>query len=254
MSVEAHVIVEKVDRVLVMTLNRPERRNALTLAMYSALVEGLEQAANDATVRAVLIQGSGGQFTSGNDLKDFMSSPPTGPDSPVFDFLRGLVHMPKPVVAAVEGWAVGIGLTMLMHCDLVYADAGARFQVPFVNLGLVPEAGSSLMLPAMMGHARAARLLLLGDKIDARTAYEMGLVSEVVESDVAGYAMAKAHELASRAPEAMRLSKEFMKKPLLEQLEKVMVDEAVVFADRLGSAECAEAIGAFFEKREPDFG
>ncbi len=254
MSGESNVRIEKVDRVLVMTLSRPERRNALTLAMYDTLAAGLAEAASDPLIRAVLIQGSGGHFTSGNDLGDFMSTPPSGIDSPVFRFLRGLLHMKKPVVAAVEGWAVGIGLTLLMHCDLVYAHTDARLQVPFVNLGLVPEAGSSLLLPTMMGHARAARLLLLGDRIDARTAYDVGLVSEVVEGDVRAYALAKAQELSRRAPEAMRLSKELMKKPFIDELERVMVEEAQIFIERLASAETAEAIAAFFEKREPDFG
>ena len=253
MSASSHVVIEVHDRVLTLTLQRPERRNALTVAMYDALVAGLEQARDDDNIRVILIRGSAGHFTSGNDLMDFMNTPPTGQDSPVFRFLHMLVAMPKPIVAAVDGWAVGIGTTMLLHCDLVYASTKAQFQVPFVNLGLVPEAGSSLLMPAIMGHVRAARLLLLGEKIDAATALSMNLVSDVVDGDVNAWAMEKAVTLSLRAPEAVRLSKAFMKASLKTALPAVMEAEGAVFAERLGSAEAKEAMTAFFEKREPRF-
>ena len=248
------ILAERRDSLLILTLHRPDRKNALTLSMYEALVEELQAARTDPAVRVVVLRGSHGVFTSGNDLMDFMQNPPSGAESPVFRFLLTLVDYEKPIIAAVEGFAVGIGTTLLLHCDLVYAAENAQFRLPFVNLALVPEAGSSFILPRMMGHAKAAELLLLGDKFDAATAATLGIVNSVVPTaTVYEYAEAKARALASKAPEALRLSKRLMKQYDREQLKQIMAEEAVLFASRLGSPETNEAIQAFFEKREPDF-
>src|SRR5512141_1138899 len=176
----SNIITETKDGIARIEIDRPEKKNALTAAMYQALADAIKAAEADARVRVLLIHGKTDLFTAGNDLQDFLDNPPRDDNRPVFQFLYGISQAQKPIVAAVAGAAVGIGTTMLLHCDLVYAAPNARLQLPFVNLGLVPEAGSSLLLPALAGYQRAAELLLLGEPFDAHKAKEIGLVTEVV--------------------------------------------------------------------------
>ena len=246
------ILAEQKDGILHIRINRPEKKNALTLAMYNAMSAALLAGETDAAVRVLLFSGSSGHFTAGNDLGDFLNAPPDGEDSPVFRFLKALIAAQKPVVAAVQGVAVGIGTTMLLHCDLVYAAPSARFQLPFVNLGLTPEAASSLILPQLMGHRRAAELLLLADTFDAQRACAAGLVNAVVaEDDVEGVAWSKAQQLAGKAPEALRLGKEVMKRWPAAAVRQAMSAEGEIFIDRLHSPEAREAMTAFFERRPP---
>jgi enoyl-CoA hydratase/carnithine racemase len=254
MSDEKHVLVETNAGVRTITLNRPEKKNAFTIAMYEQCVAALKDAAQDASVRAVLFTGNGSSFTAGNDLFDFMNNPPTGEDSAVIQFLHTLIDYEKPIVVAVEGNAVGIGVTMLLHCDLVYASETARFTAPFVSLGLVPEGASSWLLPRIAGHVKAAELLLLGEPIDARTASDLGLVTRVVPAaELQSIARAKAARLAELPAQSIKDSKQLMRGPLREKAKKVLAEEAVQFAMHLGSPEAMEAFQAFFEKRKPDF-
>ena len=254
MSELSELITHERDGVFTLTINRPSRKNALTLAMYDALTAGLKEASERPSVRVALIQGAEGSFTSGNDLKDFAQNPPTGTDTPVFHFLKALLDFPKPLVAAVDGVAVGIGTTMLLHCDLVYCTERARFALPFGKLGLVPEGGSSYLLPMMMGHQRASELLLLGESFGAQDASRLGLVNEVVETEeLEAVIEARLRSIVALPPEATRLSKQLIKAPFKEQLSRVMLEEGGVFISRLGSPENQEAIMAFFQKRAPDF-
>lgn len=252
MSDHVHSAVR--DRGLLIQMNRPSKKNALTLSMYLAMVDAIKRAEEDPAIRAILIAGTDDCFTAGNDLVDFMQQPPTGADSPVFQFLRALVSARKPVVAAVSGVAVGIGTTMLLHCDLVYASPNARFQLPFVDLGLVPEAGSSLILPRLKGHRRAAELLLLGETIDATTAHEWGIVNAVVPAgDLMDTAWGAVRSLAAKPPEAVRLSKSLMRRGDAEAVEEAIRAESGLFIERLRSPEAREAIAAFLERRPADF-
>jgi enoyl-CoA hydratase/carnithine racemase len=249
-----HVVVETADRVLRIEIARPERRNALTPPMYEAIDAALAAAEAEAAVRAVLIHGARDCFTAGNDLRDFLENPPVDETSPAFGFIRTLAAFPKPLVAAVNGPAVGIGTTMLLHCDLVYAAPGARFQLPFVPLGLVPEAGSSLLLPAIAGWQRAAELLLLGEPFGPEKALAAGFVTEIVaESELFERARAAALALAGLPPAAVRAAKALMKRRLAEPLAAAMAEEGELFRERLRSPEAREAMTAFFEKRRPDF-
>ena len=249
-----HIETYRDGPTLVIRFARPEKKNALTLAMYGRLVVALGEAAADATVRAVVFGSTSDVFTAGNDLGDFMQSPPTGADSPVFRFLTALSTFEKPLIAAVDGKGVGLGLTMLLHCDLVYASDRSSLVAPFVNLGLVPEAASSLLLPRLVGHQRAAEILLLGEPIDARAAHAMGLVNAVLPAaEVLPHALAIARTLAERPPNALRLAKALLKDPATSTVAERIQKEGALFAERLASPEVAEAIGAFFEKRKPDF-
>jgi len=251
---ENHVLTHVADGICTITFNRPERKNALNPAMYGLVVGALKAAAENKDVRVVLVTGNGDAFTSGNDLGDFMNTPPAGTDSPVFQLLLTLVDYQKPVIAAVNGTAVGIGVTMLLHCDFVYAADTARFQMPFVNLGLVPEGGSSLVLPEIMGHARAAELLMLGERIPAQEADRVGLVTRVYPAaELQQKAREKALELASKSTESIRLTKELLKGPKREAIREALFREGAHFLERLGSAAAMEAFTAFFEKRKPDF-
>jgi enoyl-CoA hydratase/carnithine racemase len=248
------VIVETQDRVLRIEMARPERKNALTFDMYQAMSGALAAADADPAVRAVLIHGARDCFTAGNDLKDFLESPPHGEDSPAFRFIRMLPVFAKPLIAAVNGPAVGIGTTMLLHCDLVYAAPAARFQLPFVPLGVVPEAGSSFLLPLIAGWQRAAELLLLGRPFGAEKALAAGFVTEIVpEAELFERARAAAAALAELPPAAVRAAKALMKKHLREPVAAAMQEEGEVFRERLRSPEAKEAMTAFFEKRKPDF-
>ncbi|HYW92453.1 MAG TPA: enoyl-CoA hydratase [Gammaproteobacteria bacterium] len=249
-----HVLTGISDGVLRITLNRPEKRNALTVSMYSAIADALEQAESSAAIRAVVLGGASDCFTSGNDLADFLNDPPRGEGSPVSRFLAGISDASKPLIAAVTGPAVGVGTTMLLHCDLVYAGTGARFQLPFVNLALVPEAGSSVLLPRLAGHQRAAELLMLGEPFDAEAAYEVGLINRVLpDEEVTELAMAVARKLAAKPPEALRLTKMLLKRTQAEAVREAMRVEGEHFGERLASAEAREAMQAFLERRQPDF-
>lgn len=241
------------DGVLEILLSRPERRNAITADMYRALAEALEGAERDPAIGVILFLGDDGVFTAGNDLVDFQTNPPVDSDSPPFAFMRAMVRSTKVIVAGVVGSAVGIGTTMLLHCDLVVAGRSASFIVPFVNLGLVPEFASSRLLPAMMGRQRAARHILLGDPFDAETALSCGLVSEVVDdSQVDDLARGYTRRLMAKPPHALARTKAMIA-PDLEEVEAIIAHEGAIFAQALNGPEFAEAATAFFEKRAPRF-
>ena len=242
------------DRILTLQFNRPEKKNAITVAMYQALADHLAAAETDPAVRVVVLRGADDCFTAGNDLMDFMQHPPAGEDSPVARFLHAIATFSKPLVALVDGLAIGIGTTLLLHCDLVYAGEGARFKLPFVNLGLCPEAASSLLLPRLAGTAKASELLLLGREFDAEAAREIGLVNAVfASSQLHDAGMAQIAQLASQPPEAVRVSKALIRGRDRDTVAAVMQAEFEQFMARLMSPEAAEAFQAFAEKRAPDF-
>ncbi len=250
MSIRYHVE----SGVATLELARPEKKNALTLAMYSALAGHLESAARDDAVRAVLIAGQPGIFTAGNDLHDFLQSPDLTADAPQIRFMLTLAGMEKPVVAAVTGAAVGIGVTMLLHCDLVYLADDARLSMPFVSLGLVPEFASSLLLPLWAGQARASEKILLGLPFGAEEALAMGLASAVLPAaGVLAHARAMAARFNALPPGAVRESKRLLRRAQAAQVEEAIMAEARAFSGRLSGPEVREALAAFFEKRPPDF-
>jgi enoyl-CoA hydratase/carnithine racemase len=241
--------------VVRLQINRPEKKNALTLGMYEQMTAALATADRDPTVRVILIHGTADSFTSGNDLQDFVQSPPMGDDSPVGKFITAISQARKPLVAAVAGAAVGIGTTMLLHCDFVYAAENTRFQLPFVNLALLPEAGSSLLLPMRIGHLRAAELLMLGEPFTAAKALQYGLVTEVSADGAAALkaAQAVAAKLAAKPPAALHRTKQLLNGPHAQQLAAQVADETRYFEEQVRSPEAAEAFHAFFEKRAPNF-
>jgi len=240
--------------VATIEIARPEKKNALTAAMYQAMADALRAAADDATVRAVLITGQPGVFTSGNDLEDFMQRPPQGADSPVAQFMRALLECDKPVVAAVTGAAIGIGTTMLLHCDFVYVSDEARLATPFVSLGLVPEYASSLLMPLLMGPRRAAERLLLGDPFTGETAVECGLANAVLPAaEVVNHARRVAERFNALPPGAVRDTKRLMRRGGRDAVVQAMQAEGEIFGARLRSPEAREAFQSFFEKRKPDF-
>jgi enoyl-CoA hydratase/carnithine racemase len=248
------ILISSDGPVLALRFNRPHKKNAITAAMYSALAEGLEAAAADPAVRVATVTAQGDTFTAGNDLKDFMEAPPVGQDQPVFRFLRAVSTFPKPLVAGVSGAAVGVGTTLLLHCDLVVAAPSATFSLPFVDLALVPEAASSMLLPRLIGPQRAAKHLILGEPFDAETALAYGLVTEIVaEAELQPRVDTIARRIAAKPPEAVRLTKALLRAPE-EAIDARMAREGEAFAGRLQSAEAMEAFRAFFEKRPPDFG
>ena len=240
--------------VLTLTFNRVERKNSINVAMYDALATALEQAAGDSATRVVLIQGHETVFSAGNDIEDFLKNKPAGEDSPVFRFLRAIAAFPKPLVAAVCGPAVGVGTTLLLHCDLVYAGDNAAFSMPFVNLGLCPEAASSLLVPRMFGMHRAAEALLLGEPFFAEAAQEVGLVNRVVPpAECNALAQAQARKLAAKPRTSLTTTKRLMKGELQEAVLRKMAEEGAHFARLLGEPAAREAMTAFMEKRKPDF-
>jgi enoyl-CoA hydratase/carnithine racemase len=250
-----HVRVEKTGPVLAITLARPERRNAITVAMYSALAEAIEGAAADPSLRVITFRGEGQDFAAGNDLADFLSALPRDSEEiPVWRLLRAIVNCELPMIAAVHGNCVGIGTTALLHCDLVVAEEGARFSLPFVDLGLVPEAGSSLLLPRLAGRRRAARYLLLAEPFGVEEALAIGLISHVAAP---GTLEARLDELVAallaKPPEALRQAQRLLRHGTRDEVLERMRLESAAFAERLASPEVKEAIGAFFEKRKPDF-
>lgn len=249
-----HITLTLDERVLRIQFNRPKKKNAITRDMYSTMANAIRQANDDSTVRVILIEGSPGCFTSGNDLADFMNAPEAGSGSPVGDFLDAAANTPKPLIAAVTGIAVGIGTTMLLHCDLAYASETAMFHMPFVNLGLVPEFGSSLILPQLMGQRRAAELLMLGQPFDAVTAGKLGFINAEFPDDVVlDETLYKAHALAQQPPAALRQTKQLMKQPFRDAIAQQMTEEGNHFAAMLTGPEAMEAFQAFMEKRKPDF-
>lgn len=242
------------DGVFHIEMARPEKKNALTAAMYQTMADALASADADAAVRVILISGAGGNFTAGNDLADFLAAPPMDESAPVFRFIKGFANLQKPFVAAVEGVAIGVGTTMLLHCDLVYAGSGARFALPFANLGLTPEAASSLLLPLRAGHAKAAEMLMLGEVFQAQTALEVGIVNAVLpDGQVLDHALERCRKLTTQPAASLRLTKQLMKRAQDALIRETMNVEADVFRQRLVSPEAKEAFAAFFEKRKPDF-
>lgn len=238
-------------RILTIRMQRPEKKNALTREMYLGMIDGLQKAEADGNVRVVLIIGTEDCFTAGNDLVDFANARP-GETSPAILYLQTLAAAKKPVVAAVSGVAVGIGTTMLLHCDLVYADSTARFQLPFVNLGLCPEAGSSVILPGLAGQRRAAELLFFGEPFSAERARELGIVNEVV-AQAQATAQAKAQQLAEKPPSALRTTKALLKHAAAPAIADAMARETEQFASLLQGPEAKEAMTAFLQRRKPDF-
>jgi enoyl-CoA hydratase/carnithine racemase len=240
--------------VMTLTLNRVDKKNSITSAMYGLLADSLVKAKDDAAVRVVVIQGHATVFSAGNDITDFLHRPPTTGEAPVFRFLHGIAAFPKPIVAAVCGPAVGIGTTMLFHCDLVYAGDNAAFAMPFVNLGIVPEAASSLLVPQMFGYHRAAEALLLGEPFMAEAALEVGLVNKVLPPTEANdYAQIVAKKLAAKPLSSIVETKRLLKMGQMEAVHARMDEESVVFGRMLGEPAAKEAFGAFMEKRKPDF-
>lgn len=246
--------VSTAEGVMEIRIQRPDRKNALTHAMYTAITAAMREAEADPAVRVMLIAGTRDCFTAGNDMGDFLNNPPLGDDSPVMKLLALLPVLEKPLIAAVNGPAVGVGTTLLFHCDLVYVAESAKLQMPFVNLGLCPEAGSSMLLPLMVGHRRAAELLMLGDTFGADRALEFGIANAIyADEDYLAMAREKALQLAAQPAAAVRLTKRLMKRPWREQLQAHMAEEGAAFGERLTSPEAREAMQAFMEKRKPDF-
>ena len=240
--------------VMTITFNRLDKKNSITAAMYAAMADAVAKAAADPAVRVVVFQGHESIFSAGNDIGDFLNQPPTTQESPVFRFLRGIATFEKPLLAAVAGPAVGIGTTMLFHCDLVYAGDNAAFSMPFVNLGLCPEAASSLLAPRMFGYHRAAEALLMGEPFFAEAAQEVGLVNRVVPpTEVNGYAQAQARKLAAKPLTSLIATKRLMKGSDQQAVLQKMDEEGRDFGRMLREPAAKEAFGAFMEKRKPDF-
>ncbi|GAB3539978.1 enoyl-CoA hydratase [Noviherbaspirillum agri] len=249
------ILTTKSNGILTIEFNRPEKKNAITSAMYQMMADAIKDAEGDAAVRAIVIQGKPEIFTAGNDLEDFLknSSTEVG-DRPVAQFMRALSTATKPVVAAVAGNAVGIGTTMLMHCDLVYAADNAKFAMPFTQLGLCPEFSSSMLFPQIVGYPRAAEKLMLGEAFLAKEAYDMGLVSQVLPvGELMEFAHAQAAKLAALPASSLRITKRLMKSAQTEAVQSRMMEENRHFGEMLVSKEAKEAFTAFFEKRKPDF-
>ena len=237
--------------VLTLTLNRPQKKNAFTEEMYTLAAQALQDADTNDDVRVVVLAGAGGTFTAGNDLKDFLEHPPTGPDSAVFRFLRALAALTRPLVAQVEGVAVGIGTTLLLHCDYVAASERAVFSMPFVNLGLSPEGASSVLLPRVAGLALASELLMFGEPFDAATALRAGLVNRVLpDAELAPWVRARAAALAAKPAESLRITKKLLRDPLRATVDEAFGRESALFSQRLASAEAREAFSTFLAKKK----
>ncbi len=248
-----NVLVTRDSGTMEIVFNRPEKKNALTRDMYAAVVDALVSADADSAIRVVILTGTGETFTSGNDIKDFQVRAAGANASAASPFLTAISTMQKPLIGAVNGAAIGVGTTMLAHCDLVVAARSARFVMPFTSLGLVPEAGSSLLFPRMIGNQRASALLLLGEPLSAETAFEWGFVNQVVD-DAALMETARglARRMAALPPQAVRETKRLIRHGQQDVTARI-AEELVLFRERLGSPEAAEAFAAFVEKRKPDF-
>jgi enoyl-CoA hydratase/carnithine racemase len=248
------IVTEHAGSILRVEFNRPKKRNAMTSAMYVALAGIFNEAANDENTRVVLWHGAGDSFCAGNDLEDFLKNPPGPGNFPQARLMEALVNFDKPLVAAVHGAAIGGGATMLTHCDFVYAGESTHFQMPFINLAVVPEFGSSCSVPARVGHVRAAELILLGGPFDARRAAELGLVTQVIsDKDVLARASETAEKLAAKPAAALQASKRLLKQPFREQIKAAMKAENEEFSTQVRSEDAREAFTAFLEKRKPDF-
>jgi enoyl-CoA hydratase/carnithine racemase len=248
------IVTERAGSILRIQLNRPKRKNAMTSGMYVALADILKNAARDERTRVVLWHGAGDSFSAGNDIEDFLKNPPGPGESPQAQLMNALLDFDKPLIAAVQGAAIGGGTTMLLHCDFVYAGESAKFQMPFINLALVPEFGSTSIVPERIGHLRSAELILLGSPYDAKRALELGLVTQVVpDQDLLSIATAMAQKLAAKPAEALQASKRLMKQPFREQVKAAMKAENEEFSAQVRSEDAKEALTAFLEKRKPDF-
>lgn len=248
------LLIDTADGVTTLTIHRVAKKNSFTTAMYAGMADVLEQAQADAAVRVLVIQGHETIFSAGNDIADFLQTPPTTLDAPVFRFMRAISSFTKPIVAAVCGPAVGIGTTMLFHCDLVYAGDNAAFSMPFVNLGVCPEAASSLLAPQRMGYGRAAEALLLGEPFMAEAALEMGLISRIVPpAEVNALAQRQAQKLAAKPLTSLLASKRLMKQGQASLVAERMAEEGTLFGRMLAEPAAQEAFSAFLEKRKPDF-
>ena len=248
------IITERSGSILRVELNRPAKKNAMTSSMYIKLADIFAQAAKDESIRVVLWHGAGDSFCAGNDLEDFLKNPPGPGESPQARLMNALTDFDKPLVAAVHGAAIGGGTTMLLHCDFVYAGESAKFQMPFVNLAVVPEFGSSCSVPARVGYIRAAELILLGLPFDARRAADLGLVTQVVsDQNLPAIATETARKLAAKPAGALQASKRLMKQSFREQMQAAMKAENEEFSVQVRSEDGKEALTAFLEKRVPDF-
>jgi len=248
------IITERTGSVLRVTVNRPAKKNAMTSAMYNALADAFDEAAKDDDIHVVIWDAAGDSFSAGNDIEDFLKNPPGPGESPQARLGEALLNLDKPVVAAVKGMAIGGGTTLLTHCDFVYAGESSKFKLPFVDLGLVPEFGSSWSLPARSGYLRAAELFMLGQPFKAEVAAEIGLVTRVVpDAELAATATETAEKLAAKPIGALRATKKLLKLSSREQVEQAFKFEVEEFAARVRSAEVKEVFTAFLEKRPPDF-
>lgn len=249
------IIVDRQDHVFTITLNRPEKKNAVNEAMYGRMVELLEDAESDSDVRVVILRGKGDDFTSGNDLGEFQQVPEDR-DEPIsaYEFLRSIAFFEKPLITEVSGYAVGLGATILLHADLVLASKDARIKFPFVDLGVVPEAGSSLLLPRMAGHQKAAEIIFTARELTAEDGREIGFVNDVLpREELRDRVKGLAQSLSKKAPEALRETKRLLKEPYWDELSETIDRETESFHERLLSDESTEAITAMMEGREPDF-
>jgi enoyl-CoA hydratase/carnithine racemase len=244
----SEILSRQEGNILVLSFNRSEKMNALTRSMYAGLAKGLNDAAGDFGIRAVIITSESQHFTAGNDISDFMDNPPTSDSSEVSQFLESLLNFPKPLIAAVKGNAVGVGTTMLLHCDVVVASPTAKFSMPFASLGLVPEAGSSFLFPQLVGYQRAARIFMTGESFDAPSAVEMGLVTSV-ENDPLAEAMKIAQQIAEQPPQAIINTKALLKARSHDAVAAVMKAEFEIFAMALQSDEAMEAFMKFMSKK-----
>jgi len=242
------------DRIATLRFNRSDKKNAITAAMYAALAQRLREAAQDDAARVIVMMGSPGVFTAGNDLEDFLHHPPKGNDSPVLQFMRALRDQPKPVIACVDGLAIGIGTTLLMHCDLVYASEQSRFAVPFTQLGLCAEFASSLLLPQLAGYHRAADILLTGEFFPVEVAAQTGLVNRVLPaSELESFVLSKAHALATLPSDAVCTTKRLMRAAQASLVDMVMQEELTEFTRLLSGPDAKEAFEAFIQKRKAQF-
>jgi enoyl-CoA hydratase/carnithine racemase len=246
------IVTERSGNILSIQLNRPAKKNAMTSIMYITMAELLNGAAKDDQIRVVLWHAAGNSFSAGNDIEDFVKNPPGQGESPQAQLIYALINFEKPLIAAVQGAAIGGGTTMLAHCDFVYAGESAKFQLPFVNLALVPEFGSSYLLPLRFGYTRAAELILLGKAFDATRAAELGLVTQVVsDQSLLATATETARALAAKPAAAVQAAKRLMKRPLREQLEQAVKLELEAFAERVRSDDAKQAFTAFIARRQP---
>jgi enoyl-CoA hydratase/carnithine racemase len=254
MNTTSYIVTEFKDHILSIRFNRLDRKNAINTDMYMALTDAFNEADTNKNIRAVFISGDENCFCAGNDLSDFAKGPrPKGVKPPGRQFLSSLRQCSKPIVAAVAGPAIGIGTTMLLHCDLIYSSSTTIFKMPFTQLGLCPEASSSYLLPALMGHQRASELLLLGKPLSPVEALEFGLINGIIEINLIETAYQTAVTLAQLPPSSIQLTKKLMKEPIIKAMDKADKNESIGFERQLGSEEAKEAMAAFFEKRPADF-